>query len=77
VAVHILYLTGLQNRALVLLQWAWQYLTSQLGARLILGAPATATSAQAAAAPPLPPSGGSCHEGTAAHAPDARVRTHT
>jgi NADH dehydrogenase len=76
-AVHILYLTGLQNRALVLLQWAWEYVTSQLGARLILGAPATATMAQAAAAPPPPPSGGSRHEGTAAHAPDARVRTHT
>ncbi len=43
-AVHILYLTGLQNRTLVLLQWAWAYLTFQLGARLILSA-AEATSA--------------------------------
>jgi NADH dehydrogenase len=40
--VHILYLTGFQNRALVLLQWAWEYVTYQLGARLILGDPATA-----------------------------------
>jgi NADH dehydrogenase len=76
-AVHILYLTGFQNRALVLLQWAWEYATDQLGARLILGAPASATMAQAEAAPPPPPSGGSRHEGTSPHAPDARVSTHT
>jgi NADH dehydrogenase len=56
-AVHILYLTGLQNRALVLLQWAWAYVTYQLGARLILGAPETATMAHAEAAPTPPPSG--------------------
>jgi NADH:quinone reductase (non-electrogenic) len=43
-AVHILSLTGFQNRTLVLLQWAWAYLTYQLGARLILSA-AEATSA--------------------------------
>jgi NADH dehydrogenase len=76
-AVHILYLTGLQNRALVLLQWAWQYVTYQLGARLILGAPAPANMEQAEAAPPPPPSGGSRHEGTLPHAPDARVSTPT
>jgi NADH:ubiquinone reductase (H+-translocating) len=35
-AVHILYLTGFQNRALVLFQWAWAYITYQLGARVIL-----------------------------------------
>ena len=56
-AVHILYLTGFQNRALVLLQWAWEYVTYQLGARLILDAPATATMVQAEAAPPPPPLG--------------------
>ena len=37
--VHILYLTGIQNRALVLLQWSWAYLTYRLGARLILSVP--------------------------------------
>jgi NADH dehydrogenase len=55
-AVHILYLTGFQNRALVLLQWAWAYITYQLGARLILSAPETSTPEQtgsAAVAPPL------------------------
>ncbi|MGO8950565.1 MAG: NAD(P)/FAD-dependent oxidoreductase, partial [Ktedonobacterales bacterium] len=35
-AVHILYLIGFRNRVLVLLQWAWAYLTSQRGARVIL-----------------------------------------
>jgi hypothetical protein len=43
-AVHILYLTGFQNRALVLFQWAWAYITYQLGARLILSAPETVSS---------------------------------
>jgi NADH dehydrogenase len=44
-AVHILYLTGFQNRALVLFQWAWACITYQLGARVIL------TEASAAAPP--------------------------
>jgi NADH dehydrogenase len=35
-AVHILYLIGFRNRVLVLLQWAWAYMTSQRGARVIL-----------------------------------------
>jgi NADH dehydrogenase len=52
-AVHILYLTGLQNRALVLLQWAWAYITYQLGARLVLSAP-EAVSTRGAAAPVVP-----------------------
>jgi NADH dehydrogenase len=34
--VHILYLIGFRNRVLVLLQWAWAYVTSQRGARVIL-----------------------------------------
>jgi NADH dehydrogenase len=34
--VHILYLIGFRNRILVLLQWAWSYLTVQRGARAIL-----------------------------------------
>src|SRR5262249_9605965 len=47
-AVHILYLTGFQNRALVLLQWAWAYLTYQLGARLILSTPEAACATETA-----------------------------
>ena len=34
--VHIFYLTGFQNRLLVVLQWAWSYLTFRRGARLIV-----------------------------------------
>jgi NADH dehydrogenase len=34
--IHIYYLTGFQNRLLVVLQWAWSYLTYARGARLIL-----------------------------------------
>ena len=33
--VHIFYLIGFRNRLLVLLEWAWAYLTMQRGARLI------------------------------------------
>ena len=36
--VHLLYLAGFQNRLLVLLQWAWNYLTHNRAARLITGA---------------------------------------
>jgi NADH dehydrogenase len=35
-AVHIYYLTGFENRLLVVLQWAWSYLTFGRGARLIV-----------------------------------------
>jgi NADH dehydrogenase len=35
--VHILFLIGFRNRVLVLLQWAWSYLSWQRGARLITG----------------------------------------
>jgi len=34
--VHIYFLIGFQNRILVLIQWAWAYLTFQRGARLIV-----------------------------------------
>ena len=34
--VHIYYLTGFRNRVLVVLQWAWFYLSFHRGARLIL-----------------------------------------
>ncbi len=34
--VHIYYLTGFKNRTLVVLQWAWSYLSFRRGARLIV-----------------------------------------
>jgi NADH dehydrogenase len=34
--VHIYYLTGFKNRLLVVLQWAWSYVTFGRGARLIV-----------------------------------------
>jgi len=36
--VHIMFLIGFRNRVLVMLQWLWQYVTFQRGARLITGA---------------------------------------
>jgi NADH dehydrogenase len=36
--LHLLYLAGVRNRASVLLNWAWSYLTWDRGPRLILGA---------------------------------------
>ena len=33
--VHIFYLIGFKNRIFVMLQWAWSYLFSKRGARLI------------------------------------------
>ncbi len=35
--VHILFLIGFRNRILVLIQWAWSYVTYERGARLITG----------------------------------------
>jgi NADH dehydrogenase len=35
--IHIYYLTGFQNRLLVVTEWAWSYLTFGRGARLITG----------------------------------------
>jgi NADH dehydrogenase len=35
--VHIFFLIGFRNRILVLIQWAWSYLTYERGARLITG----------------------------------------
>jgi len=37
--IHIFYLIGFRNRVLVLMQWAWAFLTWQRGARLITGGP--------------------------------------
>ena len=35
--VHILYLTGFQNRLFVVIQWGWSYLSFRRGSRLIVG----------------------------------------
>lgn len=35
--VHLLYITGFRNRLLVLIQWAWSFLTDDRSARLITG----------------------------------------
>lgn len=35
--VHIAYLIGFRNRAVVMFEWAWAYFTHQRGARLIIG----------------------------------------
>lgn len=35
--VHILFLIGFRNRVLVMIQWAWSYVTYQRAARLITG----------------------------------------
>ncbi len=35
--IHIIYLIGFRNRAIVLFQWAWAYFTYDRGARLITG----------------------------------------
>jgi NADH:ubiquinone reductase (H+-translocating) len=37
VAIHISYLIGFRNRILVMIQWAWAYVTYQRGIRLITG----------------------------------------
>jgi NADH dehydrogenase len=60
--VHIFFLIGFRNRVMVLLEWAWSYLTFSRGARLITGergypTPAVGAgglpAASAAAAPPV------------------------
>jgi NADH dehydrogenase len=35
--IHLFFLIGFRNRVLVLIQWAWSYLTYERGARLITG----------------------------------------
>lgn len=35
--VHILFLIGFRNRLVVMIQWAWSYITYERGARLITG----------------------------------------
>ena len=36
-AVHIMFLVGFRNRLLVMMSWAWQWLSFKRGARLITG----------------------------------------
>ncbi|HZR79755.1 MAG TPA: NAD(P)/FAD-dependent oxidoreductase [Candidatus Binatia bacterium] len=43
-AIHIFFLIGFRNRLLVLIEWAWAYVTFQRGARLITGGPPDQTS---------------------------------
>jgi len=39
--IHIFFLIGFRNRAVVIFQWAWSYITFQPAARLITGETAT------------------------------------
>jgi NADH dehydrogenase len=47
--VHIFFLIGFRNRVMVLLEWAWSYVTYSRGARLITGEAQT----PCAAVPPV------------------------
>jgi NADH dehydrogenase len=49
--LHLLYLAGVRNRASVLLNWAWSYLTWDRGPRIILGAEAPAAGGAAGRGP--------------------------
>ena len=56
--IHVLYLAGFRNRVIVLVQWAWAYLTYQRGVRLITvprAAPARPTASPAASTAPAGP----------------------
>jgi NADH:ubiquinone reductase (H+-translocating) len=67
--VHILFLIGFRNRLLVMIQWAWSYLTYERGARLITGSnelpgwiaqgsqPAPGADGGATGVSPVPPGG--------------------
>jgi NADH dehydrogenase len=55
--VHIYYLTGFRNRVLVLIQWAWSYLTFARGARLIVGKSWRSYEPKPSAAGPATPGG--------------------
>jgi NADH dehydrogenase len=53
--IHILFLIGFRNRLVVLVDWAFSYLTYQRHARLLLGAPPPSLPAVAAPRAPVPP----------------------
>lgn len=53
--IHIFFLIGFRNRIIVLIQWAWSYLTYERGARLITGStdlPGWTASHEPGSAPP-------------------------
>ncbi|HEY0929570.1 MAG TPA: NAD(P)/FAD-dependent oxidoreductase [Gemmatimonas sp.] len=54
--VHLMYLVGFRNRASVLLQWGWAYVTWQRGVRLITRAAASNTPVLASGTAPVSPS---------------------
>jgi NADH dehydrogenase len=53
--IHIFFLIGFRNRVLVLIQWAWSYVTYDRGARLITGR-AEGPLVRGLSTDPLPPS---------------------
>jgi NADH dehydrogenase len=55
VVVHIFFLIGFRNRLLVMIEWAWAYVTFNRGVRLITGDTQLATRRPAAAEPPERP----------------------
>ncbi len=44
--IHIFWLIGLQNRILVMMRWAWSFLTRGRGSRLITGLPGSSPGAE-------------------------------
>jgi NADH:ubiquinone reductase (H+-translocating) len=71
--IHILFLIGFRNRLLVMVQWAWSYLTYERGARLITGSDELAGWAESQS--PLEIVGGAT--GVRAVRPDADTRLPT
>ena len=55
--IHILFLIGFRNRLLVMIQWAWSYLTYERGARLITGSDELEGWTQSHSPPQLPANG--------------------
>jgi NADH dehydrogenase len=61
--VHIFYLIGFKNRLVVMIVWAWSYLTYRRGARLIAGY-STTDAMRAMRALPAPPAALDGHRGS-------------
>jgi NADH dehydrogenase len=55
VLVHIFFLIGFRNRVLVMIEWAWAYVTFNRGVRLITGDTTLASRLQQAGEPPERP----------------------
>ena len=55
--IHILFLIGFRNRLLVMIQWAWSYLTYERSARLITGSDELEGWTQSHSPPQLPANG--------------------